>query len=159
MCIRDRDRRWKELADSSRSTISHPLPTLRITNQKNSEYGKRLGCFIRHRTATQYLSTRLVPRLGTPWKPTNWFHCSMNWLVSLPILFNFDPPKLIYLIHGRHANSCRKRKAGDITNGCTRSPACERVLKQRLSSGLGDPGRYPTPSCARIIQIRRLLLE
>jgi len=29
-------------------------------------------------------------------------------------------------------------------NRCTRSPACERVSKQRLSSGLGDPGRYPT---------------
>lgn len=28
-----------------------------------------------------------------------------------------------------------------ITNGCTRSPACVRNLKQRLPSGLGDPDR------------------
>ena len=44
-------------------------------------------------------------------------------------------------------NSTRTRQPANkqrrITNGCTRSPACERVLKQRLSSGLGDPGRYP----------------
>ena len=30
---------------------------------------------------------------------------------------------------------------------CTRSPACERVLKQRFPSGLGEHGRYPVFHC------------